>query len=181
MENENRTIKQYEIYKDNDDKPYLKITREFDFDLNPCVFHYARDIDGYMIMMDHLYDMGNYEAEHIFSIAINSDKHVVGIYLLGIGNQESVSFDKRNLGIFLLLTGATECVIVHNHTNDVYLSSNEDKVATLNYKYAVESIGIKYLGLYIIGKSGYSNVDDEDSFKSWLDEDMISKREMICV
>ena len=153
-------IIQYEIYQDDNNLPFIKPIIIFDSELAQQMQEMSCEyIDIKIDVMRQFFQMQNFESEHMYVIASDSDGKIKGIYLIGIGNQREVNLNTRNMFIFLLLIGAYSCLIIHNHPNNDLHSSQDDKTCSLIYASELKVFNIKYEGSYIIGKSGFSNCD----------------------
>ena len=114
-------IKEYQLFRDEDKHPYLKVKRELDYETNI----FKDSIDIARLMVD-LYSMHEFFVEHSYVIGFNCSDEILGIIELGQETDTQVHMSSKILFMSLLLMGANKFVILHNHPNNINEPSTED-------------------------------------------------------
>lgn len=149
-------IHQYEIVRDDNLKPSLFSVKEIDRD-NKKPYSEENMVD----LLNEVYKAKDYVAEHNFVVGFSEMGNVLGIYCMSVGDYQSCNVYNRELAMFLALTGSVSFQIYHNHPNDVLLPSDEDRGVAASLEYLGKILGVTFKGSFIIGKSGWKNIDDD--------------------
>ena len=133
-------IKEYQMFRDEDKHPYLKIKNEFDYETNKF-----DNPEEFARLMVELYSMNEFFVEHSYAVAVNYSNEILGIIELGLESDTEVHWSSKILFIALLLMGTNKFVLLHNHPNNV----NEPSVADINLGSSIK-LGAQLLGLDFI-------------------------------
>lgn len=85
--------------------------------------------------------VGFHDQEHIVILALNSQNKVTAIYEAAIGATGHASLEARTVIKIVLLSGASGCILVHNHPGGSTFPSREDKHLTKQVAAALGCLG----------------------------------------
>jgi DNA repair protein RadC len=93
-------------------------------------------------------------AQEVFCvIALNAKHHVIERHLVSLGTVSSALVHPRECFRPLILSGASACILGHNHPSGQTVPSAEDIKITKQLISAGQLIGIKVLDHVIVGRS----------------------------
>ena len=149
-------IKEYNIYLDDKQHPFLKTIRECD-----CIkeaFTTPKDIADELIKM---YDLDKKAEESVIMLALNTKCKPLGVFEVFKGTINGCIFNPREILIRAMLVGAAHIVCIHNHPSGVLKPSKEDENVSKRLYAACEMVGIPLLD-FIIVKNGYFSFKEAD-------------------
>lgn len=131
---------------------------------------FTSSLSAQMKLFEEYMKISEYDREHFYIVACNSEHRIKGFLLLNIGELNHVEYDAKRLILFLLLIDADEFYSIHNHPNHKLKGSEGDKL-TNNVMFATGiSLGIPYVGGYVIDRDGFVDTTT-DVVKSYYEED----------
>lgn len=148
-------IYQYDIVRDSNLKPTLFTIKEIEHD-NTIDY-----VDDVINMLNRTYSLSNCVAEHNYIIGYSEMNSILGIYCVSVGDYQSCNIYNREIALFLTLTGSVSFELYHNHPNNILSPSDEDFGVAASLEVLGNVLGISFKGSYIIGKSGWKNINDE--------------------
>lgn len=169
MEKE-RAIHLYKIISDNEGKPQLKIEKTKE------VIGYDENSDlsfsGIRETVLTLCEMTNLQkdyCENEYIALYDYNQNLMGFGLIATGGLTEVNASRRKKATYILLSGAFYFRIFHNHPNigdlDLREPSEGDLTSAQGDKQLSFMLEVKYVGNYIISKSGFRCVDDNDDYE----------------
>jgi len=101
------------------------------------------------------YDEIEIEKEHIYTIGLDNQNHIIFIDLTHIGMIDQSIVDRRVILRMLLLKGATKVILVHNHPAEYSTPtpSAEDTKITKTIKEACKLVDIELLDHIILNRN----------------------------
>ena len=147
-------IYQYELMRDKERRPYLKVVREIDEDSN-------KKWSGHdsVMLLNNEFGVREFDSEHAYVIAYDDAFHMVGIYNVSIGDFRGCDMHNRNVGMFLMLAGAKNFCIFHNHPNGELVASNDDRAKVIALQTVGQILGVDFCGSFIIADEGWLEMD----------------------
>lgn len=130
-------IREYQIIKDEDNHPGLRVKNEFEYE-NNC---FTESIEIARLMID-LFSLHDMFVEHSYVLGFNSSNEILGIVELGMETDVQTPTPLKIMYIALLLMGANKFVLIHNHPNNI----NEPSIADINLGSKVK-LGSELLGI----------------------------------
>ena len=146
---------QYDLYKDNLQRPKLKIVKKIND-------NGSKSIEDTVIILNKQFNMKSFLTEHAIIVSYNDLSEIIGIFIVSIGNNCSCNFYLREIAIFLSLTGAIHFAAFHNHPNNMMDVSIPDTVTAKVLSDLSNALGIDFLGSYIISEIGWKSTEDDD-------------------
>lgn len=149
-------LKEFMMCLDDEGFPYLKEIKMLDIDPSKIT-----DIDGLYIFKD-FYDMDILESERSYVLAMDYYRHPKAIFQLSMGDYKSCNIYSGTTASFLLLVKARSFMVVHNHTDGVWVSSDNDKANMYTMEAMANLINIEFYGSYILSRNGWNEVNIEE-------------------
>lgn len=97
----------------------------------------------------------NSVEEYLYLITLNAENNISGFIEVSHGSKNSTFVDCRSIALRLLLSGATICVLLHNHPSNNTSPSEQDDKATTRVKQLCKDIDITFLDHIIVGRDNY--------------------------
>ena len=118
-------------------------------------------IDGTLLMTPfqveaYLSELKQAQQECFVVIALNAKNRVIEKHLVSLGTVSSTLVHPRECFRPLIQSGASNCILVHNHPSQDPTPSAEDIKITRQLVQAGEIVGIKVLDHVIIGETALS-------------------------
>jgi DNA repair protein RadC len=110
--------------------------------------------------------LSSLKHEQVWLLTLRQDHQVIREYLIGEGDQESVTFPPRTLLRLALIDDAAAIIFIHNHPNGDLSPSQKDKTATAQIQDGCRAIGIRLLDAIIIAGSSYYSFSHEGSIEN---------------
>lgn len=148
-----RTIYEYIIMRNNNDKPYLNKNKAIK--VSDKIETYEEMVD----IMNRRFKMNKLGTEHCYVIAFTYSLEPIGIIHLSSGTSLGCEINNRELFMSLLLLGAEQFVVFHNHVNGNKNPSGNDFLVTSNIQQASDLLGLRFLKHIIISKNDYSFIN----------------------
>jgi DNA repair protein RadC len=104
----------------------------------------------------YLSDLKSVAQECFVVIALNAKNKVIERHLVSLGTVSSTLVHPREVFRALIQSGASACILAHNHPSGDPTPSSEDIKITRQLNSAGEIIGIKILDHVIIGDTALS-------------------------
>ena len=106
-----------------------------------------------------------YNKEVLSMISMDNCGRVISYDIVSEGSINYVSADTRNIINTLLRTGATSCVIAHNHPGSFAMPSNKDVTATRAILVACATIGVRLLDHIIIAADDCVSMYNSEKYR----------------
>ena len=111
-----------------------------------------------------------YSNEVLSIISMDNCGRVISYDIVSEGSINYVSADTRNIINILLRTGATSCVIAHNHPGNFAVPSTKDVMATRAIMVACAAIGVRMLDHIVIAANDCISMRDTEKYKNIFEE-----------
>jgi len=149
-------IKEYQLFKDEDNHPYLNVRNEFDYEVNK--FNTSADIARLLV---ELYSINELFIEYSYAVAFNCSDEILGIIELGHESDIQTPTPIKILFMSLLLMGANKFVLVHNHPNNIMEPSKADINLGSKVKLGTELLELTFVDQIIIGEEDFCSMSAE--------------------
>lgn len=146
-------IKEYELFKDEEGHPFLKIKREFSYETD--VFNESIDI---VRMMVELFNVHEFFVEHSYVLAFNYSNRLLGVSELGRDSDIQTPVAFKILFMELLLMGANKFVLIHNHPNNIVEPSIADINLGSKAKLGAEILELNFWNQIIICEEDFCDM-----------------------
>ena len=99
--------------------------------------------------------------EVIYQLCLDAKGRMITCNKLGEGNPFSVALDLRKIIENALRSNAVLVALAHNHPSGVAFPSHEDKIATLQVREALETIGVQLVDHIIVADGDFISLRQE--------------------
>lgn len=143
-------IKEYKVVQKNN-VCTLEIIKEHDYN-GRCSTEKST-----VKMLNEIFTLNKLEVEHVYVIARDKRKRILGVYHLGSGNEMECYFDLKEMFTFLFLIGADGFEMAHNHIFNLWWEPSFEDLDYIKKMFQYENdFGISFLENYVICKDKYS-------------------------
>lgn len=112
-------------------------------------------------MVNNCFDLKHLVEEHVIMIALNAQKHIIGLFNTSHGSLISADCSPNNIIKRALLCSAATIIVAHNHPSGDVTPSFDDIQASHLLQEAGALIGIKLDDFIIIGENEYFSFYEE--------------------
>ncbi len=155
-------INECNVVYDDDFLPKIKIINK-----------YKKNIDDYQMLLPKLkflneeIGLKDLAYEKVYALSCDVYGGLKAFSCVSSGDYKEAEISNRNIAMFLVLTGAESAVLIHNHPSDSFGASDDDVEITHDFIDLCNVLNIRYYGSYIVCKSGYVNINNNQKM-DWL-------------
>ena len=153
-------IKLYNLINDENDMPKLNVTNSIEYEVNGPEFMKPYDT---ILALCKLTNMHHLHMENVYMATYNHFGELIGFFHVATGHMDKVSSSDRIKATYMLLSGGFSFEIFHNHPIDDRSPSENDKISTTFEQCLATYMEMEYKGDYVVTKSGWTCVNDEES------------------
>ena len=148
-------IKEFDLYIDEDQAPYLQKVRE-----HACSKEYLNNPKVISSFLRKAFEMDKKAEEEVVVLSLNTKCKPLAVFSVFKGTINSSLISPREILIRAMLSGAAYIAVAHNHPSGELTPSKEDKLVSKRILEASNMLGIEMLDFLII-KNGYYSFKEE--------------------
>ena len=139
-------------------KTSLQLVREKGTDY-PAPFEIKNSASVFQLLKERIKYLNR---EMIIAVLMNTASHVIGVYEVATGTQDSCITDGKEIFKSALLANANRIIVVHNHVTDNCIPSIQDKLLTEKLRKAGKILTIDIIDHLIISPDSYYSFADHN-------------------
>jgi DNA repair protein RadC len=140
----------YSLVKGDNNLPTLKVERSVNIEGS------NHDLEDLCDFVREIFGMGESLVEKVVVVCFNTERRIIGMSLISIGDIDTASVYKRTIGIIVLLTGAYSFSVFHNHPDNQNKASDDDKSLDFEMNCLATFLGVNYENSIIITEDDYT-------------------------